>query len=155
MPIVFSLTNNHGQLKVVCNGCREIVPLDGLLPAHIKGMIEYDGQFIPVIDPAAQYYDDLAEITNDSCILVIEHEYAGSRLYTGIIAGSFEQILALSVSSPKSDVNVCGTNMGFALEMLDQPSDSHANRLLGRNHLLLRELILKEPRDKTADLVTC
>ena len=54
MPIVFSLSNNYGQLKVTCKGCRELVLLEDLLPSHIKGMIEYDGQFIPVIDPSAQ-----------------------------------------------------------------------------------------------------
>ncbi len=155
MPIVFSLSNNRGQLKVTCKGCREIVPLEGLLPLHIKGMIEYDGQFIPVIDPSARHSDNSVEITNNSCILVIGHEYGGSKLLTGIIAGSFQQILELSVSSDARDIKVRETNMCFALEMLEQPSNSHANRLLGHNHLLLREFVLRESYDEPADVVTC
>jgi hypothetical protein len=155
MPIVFSLSNNRGQLKVTCNGCRELMPLEGLLPWHVKGMIEYDGQFIPVIDPSAQHGDDFIEITNDSCVLVIGHEYAGAKLYTGIIAGNFEQILQLAISSDTRDIKACGTNMSFALEMLEQTDDSHAGRLLWHNHLLLREFVPQEFCEESADLVTC
>jgi len=155
MPIVFSLNNDFGKLKVTCKGCRELVPQESPLPSHLKGMIEYEGLFIPVIDPSSRHSDDSVELTNDSCILVVGHEYKGTKLYTGIIAGSFQQILELSINSEARDAKACGANVCFALEIFEQASDSHANRLLWHNHLLLRELVLWESCDKTADVVTC
>jgi len=50
----FLLTYETGALKLnlCCQGCRELIKLDYKKPTHIRGVIEFNGLYIPVIDPA-------------------------------------------------------------------------------------------------------
>jgi len=62
-------------------------------PHHVKGVINLRGQVIPVIDLRAKFGMDTAEITEESCIIVVEIAQGKRTFQTGIIVDHVQEVL--------------------------------------------------------------
>ena len=62
-------------------------------PHYVKGVINLRGQVIPVIDLRARFNMELAEITEESCIIVVEIHQNGRNFSTGLAVDRVEEVL--------------------------------------------------------------
>ncbi len=62
-------------------------------PAHVKGVINLRGQVIPVIDLRAKFGMETAEITEESCIIVVEISQGNRKFNTGIVVDHVQEVL--------------------------------------------------------------
>jgi hypothetical protein len=83
--MTYQLKHNEHELDISYYGCGEIVIPDYKRPSYIRGMIEFEGNYIPVIDPNIYYQGQPTQLTNLACILVIRHFYEYRNHQTGII----------------------------------------------------------------------
>ena len=83
--ITFSLKKQNKEYEVNCRGCREIIIPDYKKPVHIKGFIELDGKHIPVVDPGIHFRGEPTELTDSTCIIVVENSFEYRMLLTGIL----------------------------------------------------------------------
>ncbi|MGD8787826.1 MAG: chemotaxis protein CheW [Phycisphaerales bacterium] len=133
--ITFTFTQQGRELQVRCRGCREIMILDYQKPTHIRGLIEFDGKYIPVIDPNIQLFGEPTKLNTSSCILIVEHRYDCQKLHTGILIENFEEIMQLAASSFKLEIgNQASVNMHFILEA---HNNDRSNKLLFENYRAL------------------
>jgi hypothetical protein len=134
-PILFNtykLAQSITDKSVRCCGCRQLQHPGLDAPAHIVGLIEFDGNVIPVIDPAMQLCNEPTPLTTATCILVIQHLAADMMLHTGIVIAHSQEILELASGSFDSEpLPTCTMNMLFTLEVR---GSVHAALLLAENH---------------------
>jgi chemotaxis signal transduction protein len=144
--ITFTFKQQGRELQVRCRGCREIMILDYQKPTHIRGLIELDGKYIPVIDPSIQLCGEPTKLNSSSCILIVEHRYRCQTLHTGVLIENFEEILLLAANSFKSGASgQASVNMHFILEA---HNNDRSNKLLFENH---RALGICERRKQQAE----
>ncbi len=62
-------------------------------PYHVKGVINLRGQVIPVIDLRAKFGLEETDVTDQTCIIVVEIENEGVQLSTGIIVDRVQEVL--------------------------------------------------------------
>ena len=62
-------------------------------PHHVKGVINLRGQVIPVIDLRAKFGMDAAEITEETCIIVVEISQDNHEFSTGIVVDHVQEVL--------------------------------------------------------------
>ena len=62
-------------------------------PHHVKGVINLRGQVIPVIDLRAKFGMETAEITEESCIIVVEISQGKRNFSTGIVVDHVQEVL--------------------------------------------------------------
>ncbi len=62
-------------------------------PHHVKGVINLRGQVIPVIDLRAKFGMETAEITEESCIIVVEISQGKRNFNTGIVVDHVQEVL--------------------------------------------------------------
>lgn len=65
-------------------------------PQYVKGVINLRGQVIPVIDLRAKFGLDETDVTEQTCIIVVEIENAGAQLSTGIIVDRVQEVLDIA-----------------------------------------------------------
>jgi hypothetical protein len=122
-------------LNLRCLGCRELIKLDYKKPTHIRGVIEFNGLYIPVIDPGILLLGSPSIFSNLSCILIIPHHWQQHQYYTGIIIEDIDEIVELAYSvanvEPLRDLSV---NIRFVLDMRKSPG---AESWLYENHRML------------------
>lgn len=108
--------------NVHCVGCRELVILDYEEPAHIRGVIEFNGVYIPVIDPRILLFGLPTKFNNLSCILVVPHRWGHQQFYAGIIIEDIDEIIEYASGEPDvgplKDISV---NIRFVLDMRKNP----------------------------------
>jgi len=68
-------------------------------PHHIKGVINLRGQVIPVIDLRAKFGIESTEVTEETCIIVVESTEAGQKSSTGIIVDRVQEVLDIPGSA--------------------------------------------------------
>lgn len=133
--MAYLLRRSGRELDVCYHGCRTIVIPDYNTPTHIRGMIEYEGDLIPVIDPAVFFNGKPTRITNASCILVVEHIHNCRSRLTGVVIEDFEEIVNLAAGSYASGTSTPPSfNMRFVIERSD---NSAAHELLSETHMAL------------------
>jgi purine-binding chemotaxis protein CheW len=76
-------------------GCVEITAVPQT-PAYIKGMINLRGQVIPIIDLRAKFGMATAEITEQTCIIVVEIMQNDRRFNTGIVVDHVQEVLDIN-----------------------------------------------------------
>lgn len=94
--LTFSLANEEyglGILKV-----REIIGYMDITavpqtPAHVKGVINLRGQVIPVVDLRAKFGMEDTEVTEQTCIIVVEIEQGGHSFSAGIVVDRVQEVL--------------------------------------------------------------
>jgi hypothetical protein len=115
--ITFALRRSGGDIQVRCRGCREIAPLSHSMLDHLKGVIELDGQCIPVIDAGVRFRAEGTEIGLCSCILVVEHECGTTQLRTGVIVNHIEEVMQLAAGTFRSSAGpTVSVNTHFVVE---------------------------------------
>ena len=62
-------------------------------PHHVKGVINLRGQVIPVIDLRTKFGMETAEITEETCIIVVEIAQGNRTFNTGIIVDHVQEVL--------------------------------------------------------------
>ncbi len=65
-------------------------------PHHVKGVINLRGQVIPVVDLRAKFGMEMAAVTEQSCIIVVETTQEGRRVSTGIIVDRVQEVLDIA-----------------------------------------------------------
>jgi len=65
-------------------------------PAHVKGVINLRGRVIPVVDLRAKFGMETADVTEQTCIIVVEIAQAGRKFSTGIIVDRVQEVLDIS-----------------------------------------------------------
>lgn len=67
-------------------------------PGHVKGVINLRGQVIPVIDLRAKFGMETTDITEQTCIIVVEIDHNGMKLSTGLVVDRVQEVLDISES---------------------------------------------------------
>lgn len=65
-------------------------------PAHVKGVINLRGQVIPVIDLRAKFGMETAEVTEQTCIIVVETSRGDRKFSTGIVVDHVQEVLDIA-----------------------------------------------------------
>ena len=65
-------------------------------PHHVKGVINLRGQVIPVIDLRAKFGMDTAEVTEETCVIVVEISQGGRTFQTGIVVDHVQEVLDIA-----------------------------------------------------------
>jgi len=118
--ITFLMKKSGREMQVRCRGCREIaVPTDPL-PGQFGGLIELDGQPIPVMDATASFSTEETPASAGSCIVVIDREYESQRVRIGVIVGDIDEVmqLAAGVGLVSAGAKI-SANMDMVVKMFD------------------------------------
>jgi chemotaxis signal transduction protein len=121
--------------QVRCVGTREIMVLDFEAPSHIRGIVEFRSEYIPLIDVRVQLGGEATAADKSSCILIVEHLHEFERVRTGILISKTEEIFRLAAgyfemgAGPQASVN-----MNFVVEM---HSNRQADALLWESHCMI------------------
>jgi len=111
--LTFALANEEYGLENL--NVREIigyVDVTGVpqTPAHVKGVINLRGQVIPVFDLRTKFGMEAAEVTEQTCIIVVEISQAGRKLNTGIVVDRVQEVLDIAgediEEAPRFDASV-------------------------------------------------
>ncbi len=65
-------------------------------PHHVKGVINLRGQVIPVIDLRAKFGMETAEVTEETCIIVVEISQGDHTFSTGIVVDHVQEVLDIA-----------------------------------------------------------
>jgi len=65
-------------------------------PHHVKGVINLRGQVIPVIDLRAKFGMESADVTEETCIIVVEISQGDSNFSTGIVVDRVQEVLDIA-----------------------------------------------------------
>jgi len=65
-------------------------------PSHIKGVINLRGQVIPVIDLRSKFGMATAQVTEQTCIIVVEITQSGRKFNTGIVVDRVQEVLDIA-----------------------------------------------------------
>ena len=97
--VAYLLQQRGREFDVNYHGCRAIMIPDYKTPTHIRGMMEFEGALIPVIDPGISFHNQSAHLSHAACILVVEHGHESRRRRTGVIIEDFEEVMNLAAGS--------------------------------------------------------
>ncbi|MBN2591465.1 MAG: purine-binding chemotaxis protein CheW [Sedimentisphaerales bacterium] len=97
--LTFALANEEYGLEIL--KVREIIGYMDIttvpqMPDYIKGVINLRGQVIPVIDLRAKFGMETAEITEQTCIIVVETTQGGRNCSTGIVVDHVQEVLDIT-----------------------------------------------------------
>jgi purine-binding chemotaxis protein CheW len=62
-------------------------------PHYVKGVVNLRGQVIPVIDLRSKFGMETAEITEESCIIVVEVSQNSRKFSTGVVVDKVQEVL--------------------------------------------------------------
>jgi purine-binding chemotaxis protein CheW len=98
-------------------GCMEITAVPQT-PAYVKGVINLRGQVIPVIDLRAKFGMEVTEVTEETCIIVVETSQHNRKFSTGVVVDHVQEVLDIAgediEEAPQFDSSV---NTDFILGM--------------------------------------
>jgi len=147
--MTYQLKHNEHEIDASYYGCREIVIPDYKKPSYIRGMIEFEGNYIPVIDPNIYYRSQPTQLTNLACILVIKHVHECRNHQTGIILEDIKEIMNLVTSNFRNMVlKTLPFNLRFVLKVLKR---SNAYKLLSDTHMSIS--LCEQQKQANADFI--
>jgi len=65
-------------------------------PQYVKGVINLRGQVIPVIDLRTNFGMNTAEVTEETCIIVVETSNSSRKFSTGIVVDRVQEVLDIA-----------------------------------------------------------
>jgi purine-binding chemotaxis protein CheW len=65
-------------------------------PMYVKGVINLRGQVIPVIDLRSKFGMETTDVTDQTCIIVVEIAQGGRKFNTGIIVDHVSEVLDIA-----------------------------------------------------------
>ncbi|MEN6337920.1 MAG: chemotaxis protein CheW, partial [Phycisphaerales bacterium] len=87
-------------------------------PHYVKGVVNLRGQVIPVMDLRAKFGMETTEVTDETCIFVVEIAHETRKLITGIVVDRVREVLDIRAEAieepPAFDSSV---NTDFILGM--------------------------------------
>jgi len=97
--LTFALANEEYGLEIL--KVREIIGYMEITavpqtPAYVKGVINLRGQVIPVIDLRAKFGMETTDITEETCIIVVEASQGNRSFSTGIVVDHVEEVLDIA-----------------------------------------------------------
>ncbi|MGE5296339.1 MAG: chemotaxis protein CheW [Solirubrobacterales bacterium] len=97
--LTFALANEEYGLEIL--KVREIIGYIEVTavpqtPAYIKGVINLRGQVIPVIDLRSKFGMPTAQVTERTCIIVVEITQSERTFDTGIIVDRVQEVLEIA-----------------------------------------------------------
>jgi len=97
--LTFALANEEYGLEIL--KVREIIGYMNITavpqtPAYVKGVINLRGQVIPVIDLRAKFGMETAEVTEETCIIVVEITQVDRNISTGIVVDHVSEVLDIA-----------------------------------------------------------
>ena len=97
--LTFALASEEYGLEIL--KVKEIIghmPITAVpqMPFHVKGVINLRGQVIPVIDLRAKFGMETADITDETCIIVVETSNQGHTFNTGIVVDCVQEVLDIN-----------------------------------------------------------
>ncbi|MEN6576009.1 MAG: chemotaxis protein CheW [Phycisphaerales bacterium] len=97
--LTFALANEEYGLEIL--KVREIIGYMDITavpqtPAYVKGVINLRGQVIPIVDLRAKFDMETAEVTEQTCIIVVEITQEGRKFNTGIVVDRVQEVLDIS-----------------------------------------------------------
>ena len=94
--LTFAIADEEYGLEILkvreINGYMDITPVPQT-PAYVKGVINLRGQVIPVIDLRAKFGMESKEVTDQTCIIVVEVYRNGHKADTGIVVDRVQEVL--------------------------------------------------------------
>ena len=97
----FALANEEYGLEIL--KVREIIGYIDVTavpqtPDHVKGVINLRGQVIPVVDLRTKFGMATTEVTDETCIIVVEITQNGRKFNTGIVVDRVQEVLDIAGS---------------------------------------------------------
>ncbi|MGD8787420.1 MAG: chemotaxis protein CheW [Phycisphaerales bacterium] len=97
--LTFALANEEYGLEIL--KVREIIGYMEITavpqtPAYVKGVINLRGQVIPVVDLRAKFGMETSDITDETCIIVVETSQNNHNFSTGIVVDHVEEVLDIA-----------------------------------------------------------
>ena len=94
--LTFALAHEEYGLEIL--KVREIIgymDITGVpqTPHHVKGVINLRGQVIPVIDLRAKFGMETTDVTEETCIIVVEISQGSHKFSTGIVVDHVQEVL--------------------------------------------------------------
>lgn len=93
-------------------------------PEFMQGVINLRGQVIPVVDLRVLFSMEVADVTLDTCIIIIDVDVEGEQNPIGIVADSVKEVVEFDVSAiqaaPKIGLSV---DNRFIYGMVEQESN--------------------------------
>ncbi|HSW01184.1 MAG TPA: chemotaxis protein CheW [Sedimentisphaerales bacterium] len=87
-------------------------------PHYVKGVVNLRGQVIPVVDLRVKFGMETTEVTDETCIIVVETAHETRKLSTGIVVDRVREVLDIRAEAieepPAFDASV---NTDFILGM--------------------------------------
>ena len=65
-------------------------------PHYVKGVVNLRGQVIPVIDLRANFGMETTEVTEETCIIVVETSTGSRKFSTGIVVDRVQEVLDIA-----------------------------------------------------------
>jgi len=101
--LTFALANEEYGLEIL--KVREIIGYIDVTavpqtPHYVKGVINLRGQVIPVVDLRGKFGMETADVTEETCIIVVEITQGTRRCSTGIIVDRVQEVLDI----PAADI---------------------------------------------------
>lgn len=85
-------------------------------PEYVKGVINLRGQVIPVIDLRAKFDMEKADITDQSCIIVVEAQEDDIIVNAGVVVDRVEEVLDIAGTNIEDPPKFDGTvNIDFIM----------------------------------------
>jgi purine-binding chemotaxis protein CheW len=100
--LTFALANEEYGLEIL--KVREIIGYIDVTaipqtPHYVKGVINLRGQVIPVIDLRDKFGMETAEVTDETCIIVVEISQADRQFSTGIVVDRVQEVLDIAAGN--------------------------------------------------------
>jgi purine-binding chemotaxis protein CheW len=97
--LTFALGNEEYGLEIL--KVREIVGYQSITavpktPKEIKGVINLRGQVIPIVDLRGRFGMQEKEVTEQTCIIVVESKQDGRTMPTGVIVDNVSEVLDIT-----------------------------------------------------------
>ncbi|MBW8038790.1 MAG: chemotaxis protein CheW [Planctomycetes bacterium] len=97
--LTFALANEEYGLEILkvreIFGYMDITAIPQT-PAYVKGVINLRGQVIPVIDLRAKFGMETTEVTEETCIIVVEITQDDHKFSTGIVVDHVQEVLDIA-----------------------------------------------------------
>jgi purine-binding chemotaxis protein CheW len=111
--LTFALGHEEFGLEILkvreINGYMEITAVPST-PGYVKGVINLRGQVIPVVDLRLKFGMIAADVTDETCIIVVEITQGDRRFQTGIVVDRVKEVLDIAgeniEDSPQFGANV-------------------------------------------------
>ena len=111
--LTFALGNEEFGLEILkvreINGYMAITAIPQA-PGYVKGVINLRGQVIPVVDLRLKFGMNAAEVTEETCIIVVEITQGNRKFQTGIVVDRVKEVLDIAgeniENSPEFGSNV-------------------------------------------------